>query len=196
MWEGGKNLGAFGKIHLRKATVNSFISVSPSVRMEQLGCHSTYFLKVYNGEFTKLRRPIRVVWLKQDKNERHFAWRRTYIYVVGFYNSCILFSMSYKLKSKKPLPICTQPRVTNEFKSVEQSMSLRYGENLKEQQSEGARNIMYCVHFLSCLYCLYKLTELLWPRRFCCHFVRHLELALVNRNKHKSDTLNTNIYTF
>ena len=153
-------------------------------------------LKFYTWEFTKLRRPIRVVWLKQDKNERHFAWRRTYIYVVGFYNSCILFSMSYKLKSKKPLPICTQPRVTNEFKSVEQSMSLRYGENLKEQQSEGARNIMYCVHFLSCLYCLYELTELLWPRWFCCHFVRHLELALVNRNKHKSDTLNTNIYTF
>jgi len=42
---GGK-FGRFRKKQLRITTVNFFISVSPSVRVEQLGCHSTYFLKI------------------------------------------------------------------------------------------------------------------------------------------------------
>jgi len=43
--ETGKKFVRVGKT-ITKATVNFFVAVSASVRMEQHGCHSTYFLKV------------------------------------------------------------------------------------------------------------------------------------------------------
>jgi len=55
-----------------------------------------------------------------------------------------------------------------------------------------------CNAYTSCLvYIVYmNLRELVWPQRFCSHFVRHQNLSPVNRNRHISHTLKTNIYTF
>jgi len=65
--EVGKFLGAFAE--LRKATVSFFMTVRPSVRMEQLGCHWTDFYQIcYTHIFRNFVENIQVL-LKWNKNE-------------------------------------------------------------------------------------------------------------------------------
>jgi len=67
-------LGAFAK--LRKATVSSVMSCL-SVRMEQLGSHSTDFHEIVFPSFFKSVEKIQVS-LKSDRNNGHFIYVMTY----------------------------------------------------------------------------------------------------------------------
>jgi hypothetical protein len=100
--ETGKKFGRVRKKQLRRVKL---ISLYPSPRLSAWN-HSDatvhISLKFYTGEFTKFRRPIRVVWLKQDKHESTFVWRRTYSHVLGFYNSHIPFSIAALLVGRSP----------------------------------------------------------------------------------------------
>jgi hypothetical protein len=55
---------------LRKTTINFFTSVSPSIRMEQLGPHGTYFHEIwYMNIFLKKTTEKIQFSLKSDKNK-------------------------------------------------------------------------------------------------------------------------------
>ena len=71
-------LGAFAK--LRKGTISFVMSIRPSVRMEQLVSHLTYFHEIrYSDIFRKTIAKIRVS-LKSDKNNVRTLYVNTDIY--------------------------------------------------------------------------------------------------------------------
>jgi hypothetical protein len=89
----GSNLyTVFGRIHrrilvafakLRRATISFVMSVCPSVRMEQLDAHWTYFHKIwYLSFFRKSVKKIQVS-LESNKNYGYFTWRRFDIFTIS-----------------------------------------------------------------------------------------------------------------
>ena len=71
----------------RKATFGFFMSVRPSVRVEPRYSHSTDFHEILYTLFLLKFIDIFQFLLKQDKNNRHVAWRPTNNYVIGIHNT-------------------------------------------------------------------------------------------------------------
>ena len=64
-----------------KATISLVMSVCLSVHIEQLAFHWTYFHAIwYSNFFRKLAEKFQV-YLKYNKNNAYFIWRRTYVRV-------------------------------------------------------------------------------------------------------------------
>ena len=69
-------------VHIKRLSLSSFLSVSPSFHMEQLGSHWTDFLEIrYLSIFPKSVVGI-IVSLKTDKNNGYFTWRSIHNLVV------------------------------------------------------------------------------------------------------------------
>jgi hypothetical protein len=79
-WQGQAILAAFAK--LPKTTINFVISVSPAVRMEQLGSNLTSFYEILYLRFFRKSVEKGQFSLKSDKKNGHFTSRIVYASVM------------------------------------------------------------------------------------------------------------------